>query len=231
MKIGRKLADKLLNASKFVLALGDAAGRRGAVDRPLDRAMLGPPRRRWSTRPPGRSTRTTTPAALERTEAFFWWFCDDYVELVKSRAYGTQGDDAGRVGARRAARWRWARCTGCSRRSCRSSPTRCGRGGSPARCTAPPGRRGAAERGDAALLEPVSAILTSIRRAKTDAKVSQRAAVEIVAVSGPPAVLAALAAAEGDLRDAGSVVSFSVSDGEQLKCDVVLAMPGGGTPA
>ena len=93
MKIGRKLAIKLLNASKFVLGFGEPPD--GAS--PTDAARSGdarPARARSSTSATAAFDEFDYARALERTEAFFWWFCDDYVELVKGRAYGTQGDDA-----------------------------------------------------------------------------------------------------------------------------------------
>ena len=95
MKVGRRLATKLLNVTKFVLGIGDGAGHAGgrAEHEPVDAAMLAKL---------DAVVAEATAAfdgfdyarALERTEEFFWWFCDDYVELVKGRAYGSRGDAA-----------------------------------------------------------------------------------------------------------------------------------------
>jgi valyl-tRNA synthetase len=96
MKVGRRLAMKVLNASKFVLG---AAGSdvsdvtTGQIAWSVDRAML---------RNLAALVAEATEAfdaydyarALQRTETFFWRFCDDYLELVKRRAYGDQGLDA-----------------------------------------------------------------------------------------------------------------------------------------
>ena len=91
MKIGKRLATKLLNASRF--ALGTGATTAGEVTQPLDRSMLA-----WLADLVAASTeafdRFDYARALERTEAFFWSFCDDYLELVKNRAYGADGDAA-----------------------------------------------------------------------------------------------------------------------------------------
>ena len=87
MKVGRRLAIKVLNASKFILA---NAGSRGPVNASVDRAML---------RQMGELIDQATQAldgyeygrAIDMVEREFWGFCDDYLELVKGRRYGEQG--------------------------------------------------------------------------------------------------------------------------------------------
>ncbi len=96
MKIGRRLAIKILNASRFVLA---KPVPNGAVTEPIDRGML-----QGLVRLVGTATASLDEydyaAALRDTEAFFWTFCDDYIELVKRRR---AGDDPGAASASRAA--------------------------------------------------------------------------------------------------------------------------------
>jgi valyl-tRNA synthetase len=90
MKVGRRLAMKLLNASKFTLL---SAEPRGAVTAAVDRAMLGSL---------ADLVQQVTQAldeyeygrAIDLVEREFWGFCDDYLELVKGRRYGEQGPAA-----------------------------------------------------------------------------------------------------------------------------------------
>jgi len=89
MQVGRRLAIKLLNASKFVLGKTAPVG---SVTHALDRGML--------TRLAALVQSATDnldrydyTAALRETETFFWWFCDDHIEHVKRRR-AVDGDDA-----------------------------------------------------------------------------------------------------------------------------------------
>jgi valyl-tRNA synthetase len=102
LRVGRRLAIKILNASRFILGLaapdpargdpGDSA--REAVSEPLDAAMLD-----RLAGVIGQCTRALDDydhtGALAAAEEFFWFFCDDYLELVKDRAYGERGEAPG----------------------------------------------------------------------------------------------------------------------------------------
>ena len=90
MKVGRRLAIKLLNASKFVLARPEPVG---PVTHILDRGLLTALRELVDD-----ATRALDgfdyARALQTTESFFWSLCDNYLEMVKSRRYGDHGAEA-----------------------------------------------------------------------------------------------------------------------------------------
>jgi len=176
MKVGRKLATKLLNVTKFVLGFGEANPTATPTEA-VDIAMLA----RLASVVDEATTAFETydyARALEKSESFFWWFCDDYVELVKTRAYSEgAGSDSARATLQRALStlqrlfaphipfateevWSWWQ-TGSIHRA--SWPTR----------TDLLGGTTAIESTEA-LLDAVCNVLAVIRRTKTEAKVSQR---------------------------------------------------------
>lgn len=233
MKVGRKLATKLLNLSKFVLGAGEADASAVPSDL-VDQAML--------SRLADVVEEATTALeqfdyarALERTEAFFWWFCDDYVELVKTRAYGeTQDSSSARVSLRRALSvlqrllapmlpfateevWSWWQSGSIHRTNWpTSNETLAG-------CTA--NKDGLAE------LDAIYVVLAAVRRAKTEAKVSQRAEVAKLKVTSDAKTLNVLRTNIDDLRNAGALQEIeyteSSSDGEsrEITAQVTLAAP------
>jgi valyl-tRNA synthetase len=90
MKVGRRLSMKLLNAARFALMQADP---RGPITEPLDRGML-TALAALVTDATGHLEEYDYARVLERAESFFWTFCDDYLELVKSRRYGDFGQEA-----------------------------------------------------------------------------------------------------------------------------------------
>ena len=192
MKVGRRLAMKVLNASKFVLgSVGATDPDPFAVSEPVDCALLARLAGVVTARP-RRSRPTTTPRRSRSTEQFFWEFCDDYLELVKERAYAEDGATATASARATLALAPCRSSCACWRRSCPTSPRRSGRGGRRARSTT------LLAEGDRARLrrgrgpdddDAVAAALTGIRGAKSQAKVSMRAELSRVEITGPGALV------------------------------------------
>ena len=87
MRVGRRLAIKVLNASRFVLSRPEPVG---PITAQIDRGMLTNLANLVMESTDALDAYAYAPV-LARTESFFWFFCDDYLELVKSRRYGDLG--------------------------------------------------------------------------------------------------------------------------------------------
>jgi len=211
MKIGRRLAIKVLNASKFALSFG--ADDEGAPETSLDSSLVTVPLDRAMLAGLADVVEQATAAleaydhtrALELTETFFWTFCDDYLELVKDRAYGT-GDGA--TSARAALRialdvllrllapvlpfateevWSWWR------------------EGSVHRAPWPEAAPLRDASGDASFttVTHAGAALAALRKVKSEAKVSMRTEILAVRLAVPAAQLTDVETALDDVRAAG----------------------------
>ena len=221
MKVGRRLATKVLNASRFVLSLPSTPGSvTEAVDRDLLAVLAG-------------VVDEATVAfegydyarALERTEAFFWSFCDDYLELVKNRAYagGPGGESA--AGALSLALSTLLRLFAPFLPFVTEEVWSWWQEGSVHRGEWPSAEPLRAAAGDAAgaSLAAAAEVLAAIRKAKSEAKVSMRAPVTQVVVTDQAAQLDALRPAADDVRDAGTVASLSLVEGAAFDVAVELA--------
>ncbi len=213
LRVGRRLAIKILNAARFILSMTPAGAaadgaETGTATEPLDRAML--------HRLAGVADIATAAfedydhaRALHETESFFWFFCDDYLELVKSRAYGEHGPAAAAsaLAALRTAlaallrlfapvlpyvteeAWSWWQDGSIHR----------------ARWPDPAELRAAAGADVPGALDAASAAIGAVRAAKSAARLSMRAPVRMLVVSAGEDDLPPIRTVLGDVQAAGKV--------------------------
>ncbi|MET7461783.1 valine--tRNA ligase [Nonomuraea sp. NPDC005501] len=213
IKVGRRLAIKILNASKFVLGFPEADVE---VTEPLDLSMLA-----GLADVVDEATRAFEDydytRALEAAERFFWSFCDDYLELVKARAYESGAAAASAHAALRLALDALLRLFAPFLPFVTEEVWSWWRPGSVHRSAWPAVERGT---GDPAVLTVASEVLRRVRKAKSEAKLSMRAEVSRLTVSGPEAGLVRLA--QDDLCGAGNVEEFVLRDGPEFAVEVAL---------
>jgi len=210
MKIGRRLAMKLLNASKFVLSQGFAPPH--AVSHAIDKALLANLALVVDDATKAFEAFNYT-KALEVTEQFFWSFCDDHVELVKDRAYGLAGEE-GAASARAALNialetllklfapflpfvteevWSWWQDGSVHQATWPTS-------------VAITSAIGDLKDGQVELVGLAADAISQLRKVKSEAKVSMKAGLEQVKISAWAAHLTLLRQVEVDLIAAGRIV-------------------------
>ena len=228
MKVGRRLAIKLLNASKFVLANPEP---RGKVTEAVDRGLL-----TMVGRLVADATRELDDynyaSVLQRAETLFWFFCDNYLELVKSRRYGDFGPDA--AGSANTALltslsallrlfapylpfvseevWSWWQ-QGSIHRAPWPEPSELF------------DAAGGEDDHGARSLELAATVLGEIRKKKSEEQRPLKTPVSRAIVRMPPGEQAMLSAVERDLRASGLIQNLVIESGDALHVAVELAAP------
>jgi valyl-tRNA synthetase len=231
MKAGRKLAIKLLNASRFALSLGGEDAEPAAPEaltHPLDRSMVAGL---------ARLVADATEAfegydyarALERTESFFWRFCDDYLELVKGRAYA-EADPEGSASARAALA---VALSTLHRLFAPFLPFTADEAwswwmeGSVHTSTWPGADElvALADGADPAALELAGQVLSELRGAKSAAKVSMRAQISLAVVRDSAERLELLGTVLADVVEAGNVAELRTEVAETFSVEATVVPP------
>jgi valyl-tRNA synthetase len=229
MKVGRRLAIKVLNAAKFVLSF-ELAGNTVEVTQAIDKAMLAALAEVVTGATKAFESYDHT-KALELTESFFWNFTDDYLELVKERAYGQNTDPVGQASAVSALRiallaitkllapfipfateeaWSWWQ------------------EGSVHRSVWPASEDLSAFSGNqnAKLLTLASQALIGIRKAKSDEKLSMKAEISSLTIEASEADIESLKHIESDLKSVGKIDEIKYKASESLAISGVSFKPG-----
>lgn len=220
MKIGRRLSIKILNASRFALGFADDVDP-DAISEPLDKSMLASLSE--VVQKAGEAfDKFDYARALEVTERSFWTWTDDYLELVKGRAYGDGPEAASAHAALQTALSIYLRLFAPVLPYVTEEVWSWWREGSVHRAGWPTVGELANRIGDPDVLAVTSEVLSAVRRAKSDAKVSMRAEVDRVSVSGTEQTAGLLQQAEGDLKAAARAEDVVYSSGE-FSVESVLA--------
>jgi valyl-tRNA synthetase len=228
MKVGRRLAIKVLNAAKFVLSF-ELASEKVEVSEAIDKSMLAALEEVVTGATKAFESFDHT-KALELTESFFWNFTDDYLELVKERAYGQNTDPAAQASAVCALRiallaitkllapfipfateesWSWWQ-EGSVHRSNWPEPQELA---------------GFIENQDSAMLLLASQALIGIRKSKSDENLSMKAEIQSLTIAAGALDIESLKKIESDLKSVGKIEEINYKVGEALTISQVSFKP------